>query len=140
MTVKTAAPVDQLRKPTTDQVLAIYDFLTEVYDTDAKRYRNGETDKTISECVEGGCMPGWVAEVREKRFGPNGGNEAMIATQIEVKDLGEVVAAQILKLESLQSRVNQELKDWRGLSHRVTEAEKKIGVAIASVGPKARLK
>ncbi|MBK5923751.1 hypothetical protein CCR90_08135 [Rhodovulum sulfidophilum] len=66
-------PEEALRQPTRAQKREIMDLLEEVYDTAAERYRQGDTDATVAEVL--GVMPGWVAEIRDAFFGPDGGNE-----------------------------------------------------------------
>lgn len=66
-----------LRQPTRAQKRDIMDLLEEVYDTAAERYRQGDTDATVAEVL--GVMPGWVAEIRDAFFGPDGGNEDIAA-------------------------------------------------------------
>ena len=61
-----------LRRPTGAQKRQIIGLLEDAYDDDAKRYRNpSDNDKVIAETVGGGCMWGWVAEIREELFGPD---------------------------------------------------------------------
>src|SRR5690606_2606021 len=69
--------VAPIRQPTMEQKRQIMLLLTDAYDTAAGRYRGGDTDKTLADAIGGGCMPGWVAEVREQFFGPDGGNDAI---------------------------------------------------------------
>ncbi|MCE8467710.1 hypothetical protein LZ189_01295 [Rhodovulum sulfidophilum] len=77
MTKTTTAPASNpdgaLRQPTRAQKREIMDLLEGVYDTTAERYRQGDTDATVAEVL--GVMPGWVAEIRDAFFGPDGGNE-----------------------------------------------------------------
>ncbi|RAP39397.1 hypothetical protein BYZ73_20765 [Rhodovulum viride] len=70
-------PDEALRHPTRAQKREIMDLLEEVYDTAAERYRQGDTDATVAEVL--GVMPGWVAEIRDAFFGPDGGNEDIAA-------------------------------------------------------------
>lgn len=61
------------REMTKRQKIEIFTMLADVYDIDGGRYRNGDTDDSVAEVL--GVMPGWVAQVREAEFGPDGGNE-----------------------------------------------------------------
>lgn len=64
---------DAPREPTKRQRIDIFTMLAEVYDIDAGHYMQGDTDDTVANVL--GVMPGWVAEIREAEFGPDGGNE-----------------------------------------------------------------
>ncbi|ANB34700.1 hypothetical protein M2324_003765 [Rhodovulum sulfidophilum] len=72
-TAPASNPDGALRQPTRAQKREIMDLLEGVYDTTAERYRQGDTDATVAEVL--GVMPGWVAEIRDAFFGPDGGNE-----------------------------------------------------------------
>lgn len=73
------------REPTRAQKREIMDMLEAVYDTDQERYKSGDTDETVSEVL--GVMPGWVAQIREDFFGPDGGNEEIERLSREVATL-----------------------------------------------------
>lgn len=75
-----------LRRPTPAQKRQIIGLLEDAYDDDTKRYRNPfDSDKVIAEAIGGGCMWGWVAEIREELFGPDTRNDEMEAIRTEVK-------------------------------------------------------
>ena len=69
------ADVTHLRQPTREQKRQIMGLLEVSYDTGVGRYKGADTDKTIAETIGGGCMPGWVSELREDFFGPDGAND-----------------------------------------------------------------
>jgi excisionase family DNA binding protein len=79
----TPANVQGIRQPTREEKRQIIGMLDAAYDTAAGRYVGGETDKTIAESLGGGVMPGWVAEIREELFGPEGGNDELAALVAE---------------------------------------------------------
>lgn len=82
---KTIEPSRQVpRTPTLAQRHEITGMLMLSYDHKAGRYTGAETDKTIADAIGGGCMPGWVAEIREANFGPAGGNEEIEAIRAEI--------------------------------------------------------
>lgn len=82
---KTIEPSRQApRTPTLAQRHEITGMLMLSYDHKAGRYTGAETDKTIAEAIGGGCLPGWVAEIREANFGPAGGNEEIEAIRAEI--------------------------------------------------------
>lgn len=67
--------VAPIRQPTPEQEVDIIVTLSSAYDRKARRYHGKETDKTVAETVGGGVMPGWVAAIREAKFGPAGNEE-----------------------------------------------------------------
>lgn len=119
------------REPTRDQKREIMDLLNGVYDRTAGRYSGGETDKTVAEAIGGGVLPGWVAEIREDWFGPDGGNDEIVALRAELggwQGLAERMAADAAaRLEEVQQ-----------LAAQVATMAKRLDVIGAAVGPKAR--
>lgn len=93
--------VAQIRQPTPEQEVDIIVTLSSVYDRKAKRYQGKETDKTVAETVGGGVMPGWVATIREEKFGP-AGNEELETIKAEI-ELARTEFTQ--KLDALSRRV-----------------------------------
>ena len=86
--VSTAAEIQPpaLRRPTPAQKRQIIGLLEDAYDDDAKRYRNPtDTDRTLAEVIGGGCLWGWVAEIREELFGPDTRNAEINAIRSEMK-------------------------------------------------------
>jgi uncharacterized Zn finger protein (UPF0148 family) len=63
------------KEPTRAQKREIMDLLGTVYDSDAERYKQGDTDDSVAGVL--GVMPGWVAQLREEFFGPAAGNADM---------------------------------------------------------------
>lgn len=93
---------EALRKPTPEQEVDIIVALSSAYDRKAKRYLGQETDKTVAEAVGGGCMPGWVAQIRQDKFGP-AGNEEAEAIRAEI----EAIRAETgKKLDALSARLD----------------------------------
>ena len=105
--------VTQLRQPTIEQRRQIVEMLVITYDGAAQRYKGTDTDKTISDALGNGVMPGWVAEIREQNFGPAGGNEELDAIRAELAAIEKKQAAEIAALK------------------------KRIDAVCAAVGPKA---
>ena len=68
--------VKELRQPTKEQKREIIDLLTAVYDVSAQRYKGSETDKSVAETIGNGILWGWVANLREDFFGPDGNEQA----------------------------------------------------------------
>lgn len=84
---------DEVRKPTPKQKREIIGILEMVYDDERKRFKDGESDKTVADAIGDGVLWGWVAEVREELFGPDSRNQELDAIQKEAKRLGESIAA-----------------------------------------------
>jgi len=99
--------VAPIRQPTPEQEVDIIVVLSTAYDRKAKRYHGKETDKTVAETIGGGVMPGWVAAIREAKFGP-AGNE-------EVESIRREIAA---------------IRD--GMNKRLTEMERRLDACIGN--------
>lgn len=104
-----------LRRPTPAQKRQIIGLLEDAYDDDAKRYRSpSDNDRVIAETVGGGCLWGWVAEIREELFGPDTRNAELDAIRAEVKRVegqignlkGEVAKAEAV-LSDLRARLDK---------------------------------
>jgi hypothetical protein len=90
------------RAPTAEQEVDIIVTLSAVYDRKAKRYSGTETDRTVAETVGGGCMPGWVAQIRQDKFGP-AGNEEAEAIRAEIEAIRSEAGK---KLDALSARLD----------------------------------
>lgn len=136
--------VAPLREPSREQKRQIIDLLGEVYDLTAQRYKGQDTDKTVAEVIGGGCMPGWVAKIREDLFGPDGGNaemEAAIAATAELQRRAEAldadaagIRAEVIALERKAGDLQAEAKTLRTTA---VDLLKRLGAIRAAVGPKA---
>jgi transcriptional regulator with XRE-family HTH domain len=73
------------KEPTKRQRIEIFTMLAECYDIDAGRYQRGDTDETIADVL--GVMPGWVSQIREAEFGPDGGNEDIELLAAKIDDM-----------------------------------------------------
>jgi len=134
---KTPATVTELRKPTAIQKRQIIGILEDVYDDDLKRYRGKETDKSVAETIGINVMPGWVAEIREDMFGPDGSNDEMETLLAEMR---EWRAAR--EKEAHNARIHLEnaegiLRDIDKAIEQVAGFEKRQAAIIEAVGPKA---
>lgn len=134
---KTPATVTDLRKPTPMQKRQIIGILEDVYDDDLKRYRGKETDKSVAETIGINVMPGWVAEIREDMFGPDGSNDEMETLMAEMR---EWRAAR--QKEAHNARIHLEnaegiLRDIDKAIEQVAGFEKRQAAIIEAVGPKA---
>lgn len=90
------------RAPTAEQEVDIIVTLSAVYDRKAKRYSGTETDRTVAETVGGGCMPGWVAQIRQDKFGP-AGNEEAEAIRAEIQTVRDYTTK---RLDDLTARLD----------------------------------
>jgi len=98
---------DELRHPTRAQKREIMDLLETCYDTEQERYRQGDTDDTVAEVLK--VMPGWVEQIREEFFGPDGGNE-------NIEDL-------VLRLAEMERELKAAIQ---GIGQQRTKAEIKL--------------
>lgn len=116
--------VTDLRQPTREQRRAIISILDEVYDTAAGRYKGAETDVTVAETV-GGCMFGWVAEIRIETYGDSGDNE----------ESGQQAAA----IAALTEQVNAMQTALTALKLDVSRFADRQAAFAKTLGPKARV-
>lgn len=119
------------RAASRDQKREIMDLLHQVYDRTAGRYSGGETDKTVADVIGGGVLPGWVAEIREEWFGPDGGNDEMVALRAELEGWRGLA-------DRLQADAAARLDEVQQLAAQVATMAKRLDVIGAAVGPKAR--
>lgn len=98
-----SATVTDLRSPTPAQRREIHQHLLSFYDVNAGRYQDKATDKTIAGMIGGGCMPGWVAEIREADYGPDGGNAEIDAILAEIEAMRKDMGG---KIDALQKRID----------------------------------
>ena len=103
-----ASTVTPLREPTREQKRQIMSLLEVSYDTEMGRYKGTDTDATVAAAIGGGVMPGWVADLREEFFGPDGGNGEMEA-------LAEVMRGWLAA--QVQKRDDTKRSDWRSRGH-----------------------
>lgn len=103
---------EKLREPTAKQKRDIIGMLEIVYDDDRKRYKDGETDRTVADAVGGGVLWGWVAQLRDEFFGPDMRNVEVEAIRSEIgKAVAEMAGLKsgIAKLEGVVSALRDRL-------------------------------
>lgn len=115
----------------------INDLLGGVYDTGRGRYQAGETDKTVAEAIGGGCLPAWVASVREEFYGPDGGNDDMSELAGEVRSSLGQVDGMLAEMRSLRDRIDARIKDLVDVRGSVSVFDKRLAAIAKAVGPKA---
>ncbi len=127
---------DEARQPSRDQKREIIALLNEVYDTKVGRYTGGETDKTVAETIGGGVMLGWVAQVREDLFGPDGGNDDLVELRDEVQAaIFECTAVAKQCQEDIDKAVGT-LKSYNGVREKLVDILTRIDKLKKAVGPK----
>lgn len=126
------------RQPSREQKRAIIDLLNDVYDTAAERYRGKDTDQTVAEVLGAGIMPGWVAQIREELFGPDGGNDELEALRLELAGLNDVVQKTVKDATAKLAEVNAALKAVTETERKIADLTKRVEAVKAAVGPRAR--
>lgn len=135
-TIMAEATTD-LRQPTREQKRQIMELLNDVYDTNAGRYTGGETDKTVAETLGGGVMPGWVAQLREEFYGPEGGNEALETLVSDLNEWREEASTLAKKChDDIQSALAA-LRDYNKLRDKLADLNSRVEKLKKSIGPKA---
>lgn len=130
----TVAPI---REPSREEKRQIMSLLEVSYDADAGRYKGADTDQTVAAAIGGGVMPGWVAEIREEFFGPDGGNGEMDALLAEMRDWVKAREREkhnaTVHLEAAQAT----LRECDAKIAEVSGFAKRLDAIRAAVGPKA---
>lgn len=98
--------------------------LNDAYDDRAGRYHGTSTDKTIAEDLGGGIRAGWVRQVREEMFGPDGGNEEIEAIRDEIAALGR----------SFEAGLAEHRATYEG---KILALSNRLDGICAAVGPRA---
>lgn len=122
--------VTDMRRPTPAQKRQIIALLEEVYDDKKLRYIGGETDKTVADTVGGGCMFGWVAEIRAELFGPDGSNEDMDKLAADLADARDLMASLEKQMADLKAAMD-------GAKKALGAIDAKAGAIMKTVGPAA---
>ncbi|MFG6083902.1 hypothetical protein ACEUZ9_000137 [Paracoccus litorisediminis] len=111
-------------QPTPKQERLIILALENAYDDQAKRYRGCQTDKTVAEELGGAIRAGWVADLRARYFGPDGGNEEIEAIRASIG--------------SLKSDFDKRILELRGEYCAAADAlAKRLDAVCIAVGPRA---
>ena len=123
--------VTDLRQPTREQRRAIAAILDDCYDVAAGRYKGAETDVTVAETVGGGCMFGWVAEIRMQAYGDSGDNEESGKVSAELEALRQRGDELQAMLAACQTALTAHKLD-------VSRALERQAAYGKTLGPKAR--
>lgn len=117
-----------LRQPTRDQKREIMAMLQDVYDPAAQRYRGAETDKTIAETLGDGILFGWVAQLREEFFGPDG-NEAADLLISEVQEWMKKADALSAKLHDSHAAWTKDMREFNDAKAKVADLADRLAKA-----------
>ena len=109
-----------LRSPTREQKREIMDLLQDVYDTKAERYRGLETDQSVADTIGGGVLHGWVAQLREEFFGPNGNESQEVLTK-EIAAWRATADELAKKLDAQFQQISKDLADFNDARAKVAE-------------------
>jgi len=124
-TAKETQAIVDAREPTKAQRREIISMLTDVYDIDGERYRQGDTDDSVADVLS--VMPGWVAEIRDDLFGPDGGNEDIDALVAELADWRAVADAFIADAAKVNDAVLKSLDEVKGFEDRLSKIKAAVG-------------
>ena len=126
-----------VRQPTREQRRQIVDLLGTCYDTKAERYIGMDTDKTVADCIGGGVLFGWVAQVREEFFGPDGGNAEMAELLQSIAYQRTLVESVAEKITDIQKQVATYWELHQSVVNELTALERRVVAIKIAVGPKA---
>lgn len=115
----------------------INELLQGVYDTGRGRYQAGETDCTVANAVGGGCLPAWVASVREDFYGPNGANDDIALLSEELTATLQDVDRALADLKNLHTHVEARLSAMGDFRASIAGYDKRLMAIAKAVGPKA---
>ena len=126
-----------VRQPTREQRRQIVELLNTCYDTKAERYIGTDTDKTVADCIGGGVLFGWVAQVREEFFGPDGGNAEMAELLQSIAYQRTLVESVAEKITDIQKQVATYWELHQSVVNELTALERRVVAIKIAVGPKA---
>ena len=121
--------VEPIRQPTRNQKRDITLLLNDVYDVENQHYKQAETDKSVAETLGDGVMWGWVAQIREDMFGPDG-NEADMLTVGEAKLWMARADEHITSFEKQVADLQRTLKNIQSARKDVNELLGKMQKAV----------
>lgn len=119
--------VTPLRQPTREQKRQIIDMLTLSYDVVQERYKGADSDVTVAEAIGGGCMFGWVAEIREELFGPDGRNEELDAIRADLSKWMEAASQAQAKAQDATAGLIRAQNEVLGFQKRIDALVKAAG-------------
>jgi len=129
---------EEPRQPSREQKRQIVALLTDVYDIASNRYTGGETDKTVADAIGNGVLFGWVAQIREDLFGPDGGNEEIVRLEVDVKAHSDAISALTRDMAACSKLIADGQDTLSTLRANQSDLQRRIDALKASVGPRAR--
>ena len=93
-------------------------------------YKGADTDKAIADTIGSGCMPGWVAEVREEFFGPDGAND-------ELEKAIQTVVDALTKASKAEADASAIVRDITPVIADLKAMKSNLENIRAAFGPKA---
>ena len=129
---------EEPRQPSREQKRQIVTLLTDVYDIASNRYTGGETDKTVADAIGGGVLFGWVAQIREDLFGPDGGNEEIVRLEADVKAHDDAINALTRDMAACSKLIADGQNTLSTLRANQSELQRRVDALKTSVGPRAR--
>lgn len=123
--------VTPLRQPTPEQKRQIFEMLTVAYDAAHGRFRDCESDVTVADALGGGVLFGWVAQIREEFFGPDGRNE-------ELDRLKADLARWQSETDKALGKVHDAMDEVRAAQAKVSDMQKRLDALVKAAGPRAR--
>lgn len=129
---------EEPRQPSREQKRQIVTLLTDVYDIASNRYTGGETDKTVADAIGGGVLFGWVAQIREDLFGPDGGNEEIVRLEADVKAHADAIDALTRDMDACSKLISDGQKTLAAIRANQSELQRRVDALKTSVGPRAR--
>lgn len=134
MKVVEAEQPQAAREMTPKEKVQIYAMLAEVYDMDTGRYRNGDTDDAVAEVL--GVMPGWVAQIREADFGPDGANDDIAGVTVALEESRAALTELRKALSSTEKDVDRIRADMDAERRRMDSALSKLGAIKSALSPR----
>ena len=116
------------REPTRAQKREIMDMLESAYDVDAERYTGGDTDETVAEVLK--VMPGWVAQIREEFFGPDGGNENIEELVAKLGGMEREIKAVSQAALALREKAEKKLVEVSAMRVELDRIKKAVGPRV----------
>lgn len=117
--------VTVMREPTRAQKRAITQLLEDVYDVDRGCYTKAETDKTVANVLGDGILFGWVAQIREDMFGPDGNENDQLSIG-EAHLWVDKADKQIKAFEAQVAALNKTLDEYKKCKSEVRNFLDKI--------------
>lgn len=129
---------EEPRQPSREQKRQIVTLLTEVYDINSNRYTGGETDKTVADAIGNGVLFGWVSQIREDLFGPDGSNEELMQLEADVRSHEGTIKDLTRDMAACSKLIADGQTALAAIRANQSDLQRRIDALKASVGPRAR--